>query len=60
MVIFELKRTREEKQLEAVCEQALAQIENMGYADEFADDYNEIICYGISFYKKKCLVKVEC
>lgn len=59
VVIFELKRTKEEKQLEAFCEQALTQIKNMGYADEFADDYNEIICYGISFYKKKCLVKVE-
>lgn len=59
VVIFELKRTKEEKQLEAFCEQALTQIKNMGYADEYADDYNEIICYGISFYKKKCLVKVE-
>lgn len=59
VVIFELKHTKEEKQLEAFCEQALAQIKNMGYADEFADDYNKIICYGISFYKKKCLVKVE-
>ena len=27
------------------------------YADEFADNYDEVFCYGISFYKKRCMVK---
>ena len=29
------------------------------YADEFADNYDEVFCYGISFYKKRCKVVVE-
>ena len=43
--------------MRASCEQALKQIEEVGYMNEFIDDYDEIICYGISFYKKTCLVK---
>ena len=35
------------------------QIEEVGYMNEFIDDYDEIICYGISFYKKTCLVKIS-
>ncbi len=27
------------------------------YAEEFADNYDEVFCYGISFYKKRCMVK---
>jgi len=27
------------------------------YANEFEDAYDEILCYGISFFKKRCLVK---
>jgi len=27
------------------------------YAKEFEDSYDEVICYGISFYKKRCVVK---
>ena len=27
------------------------------YADDYADDYDEILCYGIAFLKKRCVVK---
>ena len=27
------------------------------YAKEYEDDYDQIFCYGISFFKKRCLVK---
>lgn len=27
------------------------------YAKFFEDDYDEVICYGISFFKKRCVVK---
>ena len=27
------------------------------YAKEFEDAYEEVLCYGIAFYKKRCLVK---
>ena len=57
IVIFELKRTKKKEEMRASCEQALKQIEEVGYMNEFIDDYDEIICYGISFYKKTCLVK---
>ena len=25
--------------------------------EEYADDYDEILCYGIAFFKKRCVVK---
>lgn len=59
IVIFELKRTKKKEEMRASCEQALKQIEEVGYMNEFIDDYDEIICYGISFYKKTCLVKIS-
>ena len=27
------------------------------YAKEYEDDYDEILCDGISFFKKRCMVK---
>lgn len=59
IVIFELKRTKKKEEMRTSCEQALKQIEEVGYMKEFIDDYDEIICYGISFYKKTCLVKIS-
>jgi hypothetical protein len=26
------------------------------YAKEYEDKYEEVFCYGISFYKKRCMV----
>lgn len=57
--IFELKRTRIESEMECTCQTALKQIEEMRYDDYFLDDYDEIIHYGVVFYKKRCLVKSE-
>ena len=28
------------------------------YAEDYKDRYKDIFCYGISFYKKECLVKM--
>ena len=31
------------------------------YAKEYEDDCDEILCYGVTFYKKRCIVKAaEC
>ena len=30
------------------------------YAKDFEDDYDELFCYGISFFKKRCMVKKKC
>lgn len=35
----------------------LVQIDERMYAKEFEGNYDEIFCYGISFFKKRCMVK---
>ena len=44
-------------QMESDCDAALQQIEEKMYAREYEDEYDHILCYGIAFYKKRCLVK---
>ena len=57
VALFEAKYAKTLDGLEASCEAALRQIEDRQYAKDFADDYDNILCYGIAFYKKRCLVK---
>ena len=57
VAIFEAKHSNELKNLEKDCEKAIRQIDEKRYAKEFEDDYDEILCYGIAFYKKRCVVK---
>ena len=57
VAIFEAKYAKTLDDLEASCDAALQQIEDRQYAKDFADDYDDILCYGIAFYKKRCLVK---
>lgn len=57
IAIFEAKYARKLGDLETCCEAALQQIDKRQYATEFEDDYDSILCYGIAFYKKRCLVK---
>lgn len=57
VAIFEAKYTKTLDQLESRCEDALQQIDERKYAEEFRDDYDDILCYGISFFKKRCLVR---
>ena len=40
------------------CDKALAQMKERKYAEDYKDRYKDIFCYGISFYKKECLVKM--
>lgn len=35
----------------------LVQIDERMYTKEFEGNYDEIFCYGISFFKKRCMVK---
>ena len=55
IAIFEAKYARKLGDLETCCEAALQQIDKRQYATEFEDDYDSIRCYGIAFYKKRCL-----
>ena len=57
VAIFETKYTRILGNLESECETALQQIDDRMYAKEYEDDYDQILCYGISFFKKRCMVK---
>ncbi len=59
VVTFEAKVAKSPEELPAACDAALRQIEARQYAEDFRDEYDEILCYGIAFYKKRCLVKRE-
>ena len=59
VVIFEAKVAKSSEELPKACDAALQQIEARQYAEDFRDEYDEILCYGIAFYKKRCLVKRE-
>lgn len=57
VAIFEAKYTKVLTNLEAECDIALQQIDDRMYAKEYEDDYDQILCYSISFFKKRCMVK---
>lgn len=57
VAIFEAKKSQNPKDMKLDCEKAIKQINEKMYANEFEDAYDEILCYGISFFKKRCLVK---
>ena len=57
VAIFEAKYTKTLGNLEKDCDTALQQIDDLMYAKEYEDDYDQIFCYGISFFKKRCMVK---
>ena len=57
VAIFEVKYSEKKAYLEKDCDRALDQIRDRQYFVEFEDEYEEVFCYGISFWKKRCLVK---
>ena len=59
VAVFEAKYAKTQQGLDTACDSALAQIDDRMYAKEFEDDYDEILCYGISFFKKRCVVKIK-
>ena len=59
VAIFEAKYTKNQEKLESTCNTALQQIDERLYAKEYEDDYDQILCYGISFFKKRCLVNIN-
>ena len=59
VVLFEAKYAKTLNGLEASCAAALQQIEDRQYAKEFEEDYDSVLCYGIAFYKKRCLVRMK-
>ena len=57
VAIFEAKRITLLKDLETECDKALRQIDERMYAKDFEDAYDQVLCYGIAFFKKRCMVK---
>jgi len=59
-IIIEVKVANTAKDLERECEAALKQIEEKKYADELdREGYTQTIKYGIAFYRKDCLIKLN-
>lgn len=59
IAVFEVKYSRRLEDLPYDCERAIKQIDVRRYGEEFAEDYSTVICYGIAFYRKRCMVKVK-
>ena len=57
VAVFEAKYSKSLNDLDTAWEKAVQQMDDLMYAKSFEDDYDEVICYGISFYKKRCVVK---
>lgn len=57
-MIIEAKKSDNRQRMEYWCSEAISQIVRSGYSKGLEEDYNEIFCYGISFYKKKALVRL--
>ena len=59
VAIFEIKYSDSPEELKTDCEKAIRQMDERMYAVEYEEQYpaERILCYGISFFKKRCLVK---
>ncbi len=57
VAVFEAKYADSLQSMERKCDEALCQMDEKMYAREYEDDYDQIVCYGIAFFKKRCLVR---
>lgn len=57
LAIFETKYSKRMENMDRDCDKALQQIRKRMYAEEYEEDYDQIFCYGISFFRKRCLVR---
>ena len=57
VAVFEAKYSTALNRLPMDCDAALRQIDERMYAKEFEDDYDTVLCYGVSFFKKRCLLE---
>lgn len=57
---IEIKRVKKAAERSRACQEALDQIRDRRYAAELiSDGYEKIMCYGISFWEKVCMVQSE-
>lgn len=55
--VFEAKCAKRLTDLEQECEKAVMQIDDRMYAKTLEDRYDQVSCFGIAFYKKRCLIQ---
>lgn len=55
--VFEVKYAKRLTDLEQECEKAVMQIDDRMYAKTLEDRYDQVLCFGIAFYKKRCLIQ---
>lgn len=55
--VFEVKYAKLKANLDKDCSRAIGQIDEKMYAEELEEDYAQVICYGIAFFKKRCLIR---
>ena len=58
-LLLEFKRSKKESDLDADCDEALAQIEKNGYDKMLLDGYEKQIVYGIAFFGKTAKIKLK-
>ncbi len=56
VIVLEAKYVKSSSQLEAACRSALLQIQEKRYSEPFQKEYRQILCYGVAFSGKDCLV----
>lgn len=59
VAVFEAKYSKTLETMDTDCQKALDQINEKMYAKEFEDDFDHILCYGVSFFKKRCCIKLK-
>lgn len=57
-LIIEMKHSKNEEKLEADSHEALTQIADQRYAEQFLRGYRKILCYGIACCGKECLAAI--
>ena len=58
IMILETKFAKSKEGLPKKCDEALDQIERDEYCKGVPDGYESIMCYGVAFWKKRCMVKL--
>lgn len=58
-LIIEVKHSGHRDDMKNDCRKAMKQIQVREYAEEFLEGYQEVTCYGVAFYKKRCIAIAE-
>lgn len=57
--MFEIRYSGKAERMEADCGRVLAQIQERRYVIDYEEQYESVLCYGITFFRKRCLVKMK-